>query len=137
MSYNELKEKQQQEVNAFPLMFAFGQKQFDEMLEKNNVTAKEIYSIGAGGYVRKTDAQAMSDMFKRHSQELTEARKQNKFLQESFLYEMANHEYCITFDREEVLCACGLTESDYQTNADVRKAWKAARNEYANQVEVG
>jgi len=51
------------------------------------------------------------------------------------LYEMANHEYCITFDREEVLTACGLTENDYQTNADIRKAWKAARNEYATQAD--
>ena len=135
MTYKELTAKHQEEVNSFPLMFAFGRQQFDEMLAKNNVTAKDIYSIGAGGYVRKTDAPAMSAMFSRHKKELTEARKQNKFLTEAFLYEMANHEYCITFDSDEVLAACGITEDDYKNNEGIRKAWKAAKAKYIQEVE--
>ena len=134
MTYRELKDKQQQEVNDFPLMFAFGQKQFDEMLAKNNITPKDIYSIGAGGYVRKTDAPAMSAMFDRHKKELAAAKKQIKFLKEAFIYEMGNHEYCITFDSDEVLAACGITEEDYKNNEDVRKAWKAAKQAYIQEV---
>lgn len=136
MTYTELKAKQQQEVNAFPFMFAFGQQQFDEMLKKNNVSKADIYSIGAGGYIRKTDAKAMEEMFVRHKNELAEAKKQSKFLKEALLHEMSNHEYCITCDREEVLAACGLTESDYQSNEDIRKAWKAAKKDYIAAVEV-
>lgn len=136
MTYTELKARQQKEVNAFPFMFAFGQKQFDEMLEKNGVTKSDIYSIGAGGYVRKSDAKAMEEMFTRHKTELAEARKQNKFLKEAFLHEMANHEYCITCDREEVLTACGITEDNYQKNEDIRKAWKEAKKAYIAMVEV-
>ena len=135
MTYNELKNKQQEEANAFPFMFAFGQQQFNEMLEKNGVKTSDIYSIGAGGYIRKTDAEAMRAMFKRHKKELAEARKQNKFLKEAFLHEMANHEYCITCDREEVLNACGIAEAEYNNNADIRKAWKTAKNEYINFIE--
>jgi len=136
MTYTELKARQQKEVNEFPFMFAFGQKQFNEMLEKNGVTKSDIYSIGAGGYIRKSDAKAMEEMFARHKSELAEARKQNKFLKQAFLREMANHEYCITYDREEVLAACGITEAEYQKNEDIRKAWKEAKKAYIAMVEV-
>jgi len=136
MTYAELKAKQQQESNDFPFMWAFGQQQFDEMLRKNNVTTKDIYSIGAGGYIRKTDAKAMVEMFNRHKTELAEARKQSKFLREAIINEMSNHEYCITGDREEVLEACGITEADYQNNEDIRSAWKAAEKTYAASVRA-
>lgn len=135
MTYRELKEKQQQEINDFPFMWAFGQQQFDEMIAKNNVKISDIYSIGSGGYIRKTDAQSMKEMFSRHKKELAAARKQIKFLKEAFLYEMANHEYYLTFDSDVVLAACGVTEEDYQNNEDVRKAWKAAKKEYITEVE--
>lgn len=135
-SYRELKEKQQQEVNDFPLMFAFGNQQFAEMLEKNNVTIKDIYSIGAGGYVKKTDAPAMNEMFARHKKELAEARKQIKFLKEAFYHEMANHEYCITYDDEEIFSACGVTAEDYRNNEDIRKAWKAAKAAYLQEARL-
>ena len=41
MKYAELKKKQQDEVNAFPLGFAFGDKQFEEMMSKWGLDAKK------------------------------------------------------------------------------------------------
>jgi len=37
IDYKTLREKQQQEVNEFPLGFAFGNKQFEEMMKKMGV----------------------------------------------------------------------------------------------------
>lgn len=130
MKYAELKAKHQEEVNAFPFMFAFGAKQFDEMLKKNNLTINDIYSIGAGGYIRKSDADAMEEMFKRHRKEMKEAMKSQEFLRSAFLYEMANHEYGFTHDSEEVLRACGITEEEFQKNDYMKKAWREAEKAY-------
>ena len=72
MKYLKLKEKHQKEVNDFPFGFAFSNEQFKDMMKKFGLKEKDtdkIYSIGAGGYIKKTDAEAMHNMFKRHREE--------------------------------------------------------------------
>ena len=56
--YEELKNKHQQEMNAFPIGACFSQKQFEEMMQKWGLTVHDtdkICSIGGGCYVRKSD----------------------------------------------------------------------------------
>ena len=122
--YTELKAKHQKEVDAFPFGFAFNQSQFNEMMEKWGLTPDDtdkIYSIGGGGYVRKSDAEAMEKMFERHELERKMARKHgDDYLFEMFNYELANHEYCITHDLTDTLDALGLTIDE--VNADPRMA---------------
>ena len=52
-AYKVLRDRQQEEFNSIPLGFAFGQKQFDELLARWEITADEaplkIAAIGAGG----------------------------------------------------------------------------------------
>jgi len=70
--YLELKEKHSKEVNIFPMMFAFSQKQFDEGMEKlglNKDDTKQIVSIGAGGFIKKTDSELLDKMFEEQSKE--------------------------------------------------------------------
>lgn len=54
----------------------------------------------------------------------------NGFIYDMFLYELANHEYCITYDYEETFDALGLTEK--QVNADKRliHGLQKARKDY-------
>lgn len=122
--YSELKAKHQKEVDAFPFGFAFNTKQFNEMMEKWGLTPDDtdkIYSIGGGGYVRKSDSEAMDKMFKRHALERKMARKYgDEYLFEMFAYELANHEYCITHDLTDTLEALDLTIE--QINADPKMA---------------
>ena len=109
--YTELKSKHQAEVNAFPLGFAFNQKQFDEMMIKwglKPTDIREILSIGGGGYVRKDDAKAMHEMFDRHESEMKAAMQDDEFLFDAFNYELANHEYCITQDIADAVNAVGI-----------------------------
>lgn len=114
-TYVELKNKHQREINAFPLGFAFSEKQFNEMMvERFGLTPEDtdkIYDIGGGGYVRKCDSEAMNEMFDRHEKEREEAIRENKddYLYHMFNYELANHEYSYTGELDDTLDALGLT----------------------------
>ena len=121
--YTELKSKHQKEVDAFPFGFAFNQKQFNEMMGKWGLAPTDtdkIYKIGGGGFVRKSDADAMDEMFARHEAERKAAMQDDEYLYQMFDYELANHEYGYTGDLEDTLDAIGLTMDEI--NADPRMA---------------
>ena len=121
--YTSLKSKHQKEIDAFPFGFAFNESQFNEMMTKWGLTPDDtdkIYSIGGGGYIRKTDAEAMHEMFNRHEAERKEAMKDDDYLYQMFNYELANHEYSYTYDLTDTLEALGLTIDE--VNADTRMA---------------
>lgn len=65
-SYAEMMERQQQEVNNFPFGFVFGQEQFDKIMKKWGLNPEQdtgkIYSLGAGCYIRKKDADLLHQM---------------------------------------------------------------------------
>jgi hypothetical protein len=127
--YTELKAKHQAEVNAFPFGFAFNQKQFDEMMIKWDLKPtdiREILSIGGGGYVRKSDADAMKEMFARHEAEHKAAMQDDEYLYEMFNYELANHEYGYTQDLTDTLDALGLTIEEINANPTMADALKRA-----------
>ncbi len=132
--YRELKSKHQKEVDAFPFGFAFNQKQFDEMMIKWGLTPDDtdkIYKIGGGGYVRKTDADAMEEMFARHEAEWNVAIQDEEFVFQMFNYELANHEYSYTGDLTDTLEALGLTMdivNETPGMADALKRAIAAQN---------
>ena len=123
MKYSVLKHKHQEEVNAFPLGFAFSESQFNEMMEKWGLTPSDtdkIYHIGMGGYVRKCDSDAMHEMFDRHKAEHEAAMQDDEYLFSMFNYELANHEYSYTYELDDTLDALGLTMDEI--NADPRMA---------------
>jgi hypothetical protein len=129
MKYSELKAKHQAEVNAFSLGFAFSEKQFDEMMEKWGLTPDDtdkIYSIGGGGYVRKSDSAAMHEMFERHEAEHKAAMQDDEYLFSMFNYELANHEYSYTQELDDTLDALGLTIDEINANPRMASALKRA-----------
>lgn len=137
--YCELHEKQQAEIDAFPFMFAFNKKQFAEGMEKLGLKPDDydkIYSIGAGGYIRKTDAKAMHEMFERHANELREEIAKDEtgegFIYDMFLYELENHEYCITLSIESTLEALGITLDEINASAAMQHGFKKARRKAAH-----
>lgn len=134
--YTELKNKQQDEVNAFPLGAAFSNKQFAEMMQNWGLTENDtdkIYSIGAGCYIRKSDHAAFHEMLDRHERERKAAIAADTtgkgYIYDMFYTELADHEYCITRDLQDTLYALGLSVDEI--NADkkllrgLRKALKA------------
>ena len=124
-AYQQMKDRQQKEFDAFPIGAAFSDHQFQQMMEKWGLSVNDtdkICSIGGGCYIRKTDKDAFCDLMNRLNSEKENAIAADltgdDFIFDMFVYELANHEYCITYDLEDTLDALGLTAEEI--NADKR-----------------
>ena len=140
--YLELKNKHQKEMNAFPIGSCFNQKQFEEMMQKWGLTINDkdkICSIGYGCYLRKSDLQAFKDMSARFEKEIADAIAADKtgdgYIYQMFLYELANHEYCVTFDYEETFDALGLTADEINADKRLLHGLNKATKEYLKHCE--
>jgi hypothetical protein len=133
--YSVLKEQHQKEINDFPLMFAFSNKQFAEGMEKlglkENDTDK-IISIGAGGYMKKSDEKAFDDILARHEVERKEEVNNDTdgtgYILDMFSYELSNHEYCYTGDISDTLECLGYTREEINQDAKLLKGLNLAIN---------
>ena len=115
-TYTDLKVRQAKELNDFEgIFFAFNNEQFKEGMEKIGLTVedtKQIFSLGAGGYILKTKSAEFNAMFKRHAEEKKTRKQEEKFLFDSLVYELRNHEFCITLDPTDALNALGYNKED-------------------------
>ena len=96
--YRELKKRQQEEYNAFPMQYAFSNRQFAEGMAALGLTPEDtdkIYKAPGGGFYRREDSQRLKDMMDRFDRELSEAIAAddtgNGLIFEMFLYELENH----------------------------------------------
>lgn len=129
-TYIEQKTRHGEELNAFQgLFWAFNNEQFQEGLDKLGIkkedAGEKLYSIDAGGYMLKSQSDAFKAMFKRHEQERKELRKNTKLLFGALVYELRNHEYCITYNPQDALDALGLTKDDVDASF-LKKACREA-----------
>ena len=115
----DLKQRQQQEVTAFPMQFAFSDSQFAEgmaALGLEPTDTDKIYKAPGGGFYRREDGPRLYDMMGRFDRELQEAiagdQTGDGFIYEMFLYELDNHEYGYTMDTEDTLDALGYTTEE-------------------------
>ena len=106
--YLDLLEKHQNELNDFPIMYAFNEKQLEQALKKLGVkNIKECVTVfGHGDIVKREDAPKLIAMLERHTKEIQEKMKDEEFAEASFLYEMDNHEYAINWSGDEDVLDC-------------------------------
>ena len=139
MKYLHLVNAQQQELNDFPIMWAFSDEQFAEGMQKlglKETDTDKIYFIGNGGFMKKKSLRAFELIMNRHEREREAAFKDDQFAYDAFLYEFANHEFCITYEFEPTLAALGLTEDDLRAdNSRLYKIMIQAKNDYMAGVE--
>lgn len=136
--YAEMKNRHQERINALPLMFAFSQKQFKEGMERWGLTENDtdkIYKLGStGGFYQRKDSTLIFSTFEQNEKEMTEAIRADPdgtgFIRDMFLYELANHEYCITYDLEPTLAALNLSEDDVLNDERLMNGLKLAVAEY-------
>lgn len=136
--YNDLKARQQKEFGEFPIMFAFSEKQFEEgMKEKLGLEPSDvdkIYSIGAGGYIRKEDSKKLKELVDRFDKEKKTAIDNDTtgegFIYEMFVSELGNHEFDITWDLSETLSACGLSIGSVFEKPNIEKGLRKALRRY-------
>ena len=129
MKYTELQAIIGEERDKFPMKFAFNEDQLQEGLKELGVTKAEVVSIGAGGFIRKTDKADFIAMFDSSQARLKEAFTDDAFMVDALIYELGNHEYCITMDDSDALGALGLDESDPQVSRCLKEA-KRLYNEW-------
>lgn len=141
--YQEMRKRHQEEVNAFPMKFAFSQKQFERgmcELGLNPVTdTNKVVGIPGGGFIREVDKQAFLDLFERHSKEREEAiasdANGNGFAYWMFHDELVNHEYAYTRDISETLEALCLDDDDFSANPALLKALEKAKKDYLKEAD--
>jgi len=140
--YRELRDKQENDVNSFPMMFAFSTQQFNEGMLKLGLTAQDtdkIYSIGGGGYILKTDSLLLSNMMNNHSIEMQNNIDNDLtgdgFIFDMFLYELCNHEYSYTGDISDTLNCLDLTINDINNSKTLLHGFKRARIEACREEE--
>lgn len=108
MTYQEYKTARQKEFDELPIFFAFGKEQFAEEMTKRGLKPTDtdkIYSLGAGGYYLKKDADIIRAFFKKKDP-LFELMNDSDFAESAFYYEMANHEYHINWQGDWDVCNC-------------------------------
>ncbi len=131
--YDEIKEKHQKRVNEFPLMFAFNQEQFENGMKKwglEYTDTDKIYSIGGGGFIRKTDLEAYNklwnDIRKEHNELIKADKTGEGYIKDMFVSELENHEYGYTYELDDTLDALELTIEDIENNSALKHGLEIA-----------
>jgi len=117
MTYEQLKTKHREEMNSFEgMFFAFSNEQFAEGMEKLGLSIEDTDKIfrlgGVGGYILRERHDAFDEMLARFKREEAEFFADPKNLHNAIVYELLNHEYCVTYDQSEALQALGLKAED-------------------------
>ena len=131
--YLELTKKHQKESNEFPFIFAFSNEKLIEGMAKLGLKEYEtnkLLSLGNGAFIRKSDKEKLNQMFNRHEEELKKAINEDLtgegFIYQMFNYELANHEYCITYEIDDTLNALGLTMDEIRNDDKLLHGLKKA-----------
>ena len=128
-TYRQMKERVQKKFNAFPIGFAFSNQQFEDEMKRLNVKSpKELCSIGAGGFIRKSDKKEYLDLIKWMKQEEEKFLKSEENILDAIIYEMGNHEYQFSYDDEEIQ---ELFDIDWNDERN-KKLYKKAKKQYWN-----
>lgn len=144
--YKKIKEKHQEEVNKFPMYWAFGDNQWKDLLNKLKLTeeeAQEKLILGpAGSLMFKEDVSKFTKMMEEHyneiQNEISKDKDGTKFIKDMFITELNNHEYGYTMDVSDTLISLGLSEKDLQDKENLRNGLQLAIKEikeYENKKE--
>jgi len=140
--YKELKQKHQEEVNKFPMAFAFSKEQVKEGLVKLGLKENDVdkvVAIAGGGFIKKTDVQAYDEMFDRQYKELQDAIKNDVtgegFVKDMFDEELGNNEYGYTRSLTDTLMAVGLAYKDIVENENLKNGLNLALKRYEEKEE--
>lgn len=139
-AYLELRDRHQQEMNAFPMFFAFSKSQFDEGMKSIGLKPNQtglVVQFFSGSFMKKTDLERYKKMCERHNRERSDAMAGDTngtgFLLDMFRYELRNHEYGYTHEIGETLASVCLTMQMVQKNP----AMFAALNRAIEEIEAG
>lgn len=133
-----MRDRQQKEVNALPIRFAFSQEQFHEVMKEWGLRPKmdleKIARIPFGGFIQKKDAPLIRGTFARHHRELQAAIDAGPtgegFIKDMFLYKLENHEYSYTGTAEDTLDSLGLSFEDVAADPRLARGLDLAERDF-------
>ena len=133
--YQEVRKRHQEEINQFPIKFAFSDKQFEEGMKELGLKPDDydkVVAIGGGGFVKEEDAERLTKMCVEHAREIRELVEADPtgegFIKDMFYYELCNHEYGYTYDASEALTALGYTEKQVMADKRLKTGFSIACN---------
>jgi len=130
-TYTEIKQRHQEDVNVFPITFAFSEKQLKEALVKLHAVREECCTVGAGSIMKKSDRAAFNAMYKRHEVEMVSFFLDDNSLIDAIVYELANHEYGYTYDPTDTIEALSLD----MTQERIQDCFNTAKIKYCETNE--
>lgn len=141
--YQEMRLRHQQEVNQFPMKFAFTQEGFERGMRELDLDpatdAGKVIAIAGCGFIREADKEAFIDLFRRHSKEMEDAIRGDTtgegFAYWMFRSELANHEYAYTRDVSSTLDAIGYALEEIAEDYALYTAFLMAREDYLTEAE--
>lgn len=108
MTYLEYRDARQKEFDELPIFWAFSKEQFRQAMEERGLKETDtdkIYSLGAGGFYLRSDAEIIKAHFNKPD-ELKTLMQDKEFAVSAFYYEMGNHEYHINWEADWDVCNC-------------------------------
>ena len=108
-AYLDLLDKHREELNNFPIAYAFNDEQLKEALEKLGAKSTDecVTVMKSGDIMKRENAKPFLDMLKRQMKEVQDLLLSDMDIAEAaFLYEMDNHEYAINWSGDEDVLAC-------------------------------
>ena len=140
--YLELKNNNQKQFDEFAKkyiywIFAFSSKEFDDKLKEHNLTKNDITSIGAGGFIKKENKDLyLNEMNRLNNYDpFKQIKHDDVEVKKAFIYELANHEYCITYNLDDTLDALNITLEEIKKDNRLKKILNEAINEYLENIE--
>ena len=136
--YSEMKERHQKLIDELPLKFAFSDEQFEKAMIELGLTKEDtdkVVGIGGGGFCLPETADKLIEYYKQFEKEEAKAFKNDDFLRSAFEYELANHEYIITYELEDTLRALNISKEEYNKNERYKKIMKEAIKNYEKEME--
>lgn len=134
MNYQQYQKISAERINNLPMFFAFSDAQFAEGMAKIGPAkedTKQIFSLGGGGYIKKTDSHLLEKALEENEIDRKSVIADDKELLNAIVYELGNHEYCITGDSEPTCSALDIDLNDER----IARLFKEAKAEYWRQQE--
>ncbi|MDE9903668.1 hypothetical protein O0H36_02050 [Staphylococcus pseudintermedius] len=132
-TYTEFKKEQQKKFEALPIQY-FLNESIEVICEKMAVDSpKDLFKIAGFGIMKKSDKYLLNNYLSDKQEEFQKLMQSDEFAFNAFKYELANHEFVITYDYEHALDALELEYSGL--DARLLSLLKKAKEQYLKEFE--
>lgn len=140
-TYEQRKNEFEELTNSTEILRAFSDKQYEEIkpkLEKRKEDWQTLVEF-MWWITTKKIAENYNKKAKKKIKEFEKLKRlDNQFLLNAFEYELANHEYCITYDIEDTLDALGFKKNkkeEYNLTKREIKILEIAKKNYLKSID--